>query len=69
MDLTVWLISIDVASCGKEREEQLIAAENAMFEAARARAGTVDERRFWDEFITLRSENLQKLFGTLASRR
>jgi hypothetical protein len=59
MDPTVWVIPIDLATWVKEREEQLIAEENATFETARAGAATDEERRFWDEFIATRTVNMK----------
>lgn len=52
------LLPIDsLAAWVKEREALLIAEENAMFQAARDRATTDEERAYWDEFIALRDRN------------
>ncbi len=57
MDPTVWMMPIGLAPYVKEREKLLIEDENAMFEAARDRATTDEERVYWDEFIKLREKN------------
>jgi hypothetical protein len=61
MEATVWMIPIDLAAWVREREERLIAHENAMFKAARDRATTKEERRYWDELLKVRAENAKKV--------
>lgn len=55
----VCLIPID-REWVEEREAALIAAENEMFRAARDRALTDEERRYWEEFIKLRADRVTK---------
>lgn len=52
----------------KRREAALIAAEDAMFRAARDRATTEDERAYWDEFIKLRAENARSRTDSAGER-
>lgn len=63
MDDRVWRPIADIAEWVERREAAIIQAENAMFQAARERATSEDERRYWDRFIAVRMENLRRTPG------
>jgi hypothetical protein len=53
-----------LADRAKWREKLLIEEQDATFRAARDRAATDQERRYWDEFIALRTKNLRSSRNT-----